>query len=270
MVSNEKNMRSLCVILLLTLSLVRSESAELRVHRIDKLGDHSKASPRFDHTAARAEAKKVFTELAAQQHWNFSQASDSRIFTAEGLKDIDVIVFDNNSGGLFSKAEKAAFEGWVRRGGGVVGIHGATHAHKSVSKHNEAAWPFWYGLWGVLHKTGPKEGPQGRRGYADWIVMKNDALDTSGALSPRWQLDKVEWYFWNYHPDYKSVKVIATAEVNRNQPLLPVEYPVTWCHEYQGGRVWYTNMGHYAENYRQREFVQHLLNGIQWVADKKD
>ena len=50
-----------------------------------------------------------------------------------------------------------------------------------------------------------------------------------------------------------------------NQPLLPEYYPVTWCQEYEGGRVWYTNMGHYAENFRQEEFIQHLLDGINWV-----
>jgi len=29
-------------------------------------------------------------------------------------------------------------------------------------------------------------------------------------------------------------------------------------------------MGHYAENFRQKEFVQHLLDGIRWAAGKTD
>lgn len=262
-------MKILCVFLVLILCAAESAGAGLRVHRIDKLGAHSKASPRFDHTAARAEAKKVFAELAIEQQWDFSQASDSKLFTDEGLEGVDVIVFDNNSGILFNDAEQAAFEKWARQGGGVVGIHGASHAHKAISSSNQAAWPFWYGLWGVLHRTGPQDGPQGRRGYADWIVMQGDGIDAANPLPKRWRLEKVEWYFWNYHPNYSSVHVIAKAEVKGNQPELPRDYPVTWCHEYQGARVWYTNMGHYAENYRQPEFVQHLLNGVRWVAAKK-
>ena len=270
LILRNRMMRSFFVLCALIGGAVQAWTGELRIHRIDKLGEHSKASPRFDHGEARAEARTVFAELAQRHEWNFSQASDSKIFTDEGLSQIDVIVFDNNSGLLFNESEKAAFEKWVTNGGGVVGVHGASYAHKAVSSDNNAAWPFWYGLWGVLHKTGPKNGPQGRRGYADWIVMKGEGVKGSDRLPKRWQLEKVEWYFWNYHADYASVRVLATAEVKQNQPELPSVYPVTWCHEYQGGRVWYTNMGHYAENYRQPEFVQHLLNGIQWVAGKRE
>lgn len=257
--------------LLLALTLLTSDSllAELRVHRIDKLGINSKSSPRFDHKEARAEARLVFPRIAKEQGWNFTQSSDSKIFTDEGLRDIEVIIFDNNTGILFNESEKSAFERWVRMGGGVVGIHGATHAHKGVNEDNEPEWPFWYGMWGVLHKTGPREGPLGRRGYPDWVVMEK-GIDThwSRHIPKRWQLEKVEWYFWNYHRKFETVQVIATAEVNKNQPELPEYYPVSWSHEYAGGRVWYTNMGHYAENFHQQEFIQHLLDGIIWVANE--
>ncbi|GAB5560331.1 MAG: hypothetical protein SynsKO_19780 [Synoicihabitans sp.] len=240
--------------------------AGIRVHRIDKLGESSATSPAFDHTAARAEATKVFPLLADKHGWDFSQSSDSEIFTNEGLRDIDVIIFDNNTGNLLNASEQRAFEKWVRAGGGVIGIHGATHAHKGVNEANVGEWPFWYGLWGVLHKTGPKDGPNGRRGYADEIVMHQAKDGIIGNLPSRWIFDKVEWYFWNYHDGFDDKHVVATAEVQANQPELPAHYPVTWCGQYKGGRVWYTNMGHYAENFHQPEFIQHIVDGINWVA----
>lgn len=251
-------------ILLLSLATL---SGTIRIHRTDKIGESSDTSPRFDHTEARAEAKIVFEELAKLHDWEFTQSSDTEVFTDEGLKDIDVIVLDNNSGVLFSEEEKRAFEKWVSNGGGVVGIHGATHAHKGVDENNEAEWPFWYGLWGVLHKSGPKEGPQGRRGYPDQVMMVNASKTWSTELPSEWVFDKVEWYFWNYHSNFSHKEIIAVADVQTNQPLLPEYYPVTWCQQYEGGRVWYTNMGHYAENYRQKEFIQHLLDGIRWAAE---
>ena len=243
---------------------------EIRVHRTDKLGTDSESSPRFDHVEARAEAKLVFAELAKEFDWDFSQSSESEIFNHEGLKEVDVIILDNNTGILFDESEREAFEKWFRKGGGVVGIHGATHAHKGVDLNNVAEWPFWYGLWGVLHKSGPQEGPRGRRGYPDQIRMVYESDDWSSKLPKEWIFDKVEWYFWNYHENFNDKVIIATAHVKTNQPLLPEYYPVTWCHEYEGGKVWYTNMGHYAENFRQKEFIQHLLNGINWVAGKTD
>lgn len=249
--------------------MVTPTVADIRIHRTDKLGEKTPTTPRFDHVEARAEAKVVFPELAREQGWSFTQSSDSELFTDAGLKDIDVIVLDNNSGALFNESEKKAFEKWVRNGGGVVGIHGATHAHKGVDENNEAEWPFWYGLWGVLHKTGPKEGPQGRRGYPDRVEIVNKAETWSRNRPTRWELDMVEWYFWNYHQNYSNKQIIAIAEVRPNQPELPQYYPITWCHEYEGGRVWYTNIGHYAESYRQKEFIQHLIDGIYWAAGKE-
>ena len=243
-------------------------SASIRIHRTDKLGEGSPSSPKFDHTEARAEAKIVFAELAQKQNWDFTQSSDSEIFTDEELMDIDVIILDNNTGILFNEEEKKAFEKWVRNGGGVVGIHGVTHAHKGVNENNEAEWPFWYGLWGVLHKSGPKEGPLGRRGYPDRVMIVNASDKWTQNLPNQWMFEKVEWYFWNYHTNYSDKEIIAVADVKTNQPLLPEFYPVSWCQEYKGGRVWYTNMGHYAENFRQEAFIQHLVDGINWAADK--
>ncbi len=253
-------MKTLPLLLLLALNL--NSFADLRVHRIDKLGADSPSSPFFDHTEAREEATRVFPEIAKQNGWDFSQSSDSERFTDAGLREIDVLIFDNNTGILFNASEKIALEKWVHAGGGVVGIHGAVHAHKGIGDNNQAEWPFWYGLWGVLHKTGPKEGPNGRRGYADWIVMEVE----SDSLPIRWQFDKVEWYVWNYHPYFHESTILAIAEVQTNQPELPAYYPVSWRKPCQGGRVWYTNMGHYPENFHQSEFVQHLIEGVNWVA----
>jgi len=259
----------LCICTTLALSSLTNASS-IRIHRTDQLGESSPLSPRFDHTEARAEAKIVFAELAEVHNWEFTQSSDSEIFTDEGLAEIDVIVFDNNSGILFDASEKRAFEKWVRKGGGVIGIHGATHAHKGIDENGNPEWPFWFGLWGVLHETGPKEGPMGRRGYPDRIMMVNRSDSWAAQLPRDWVFEKVEWYFWNYHPSFSHKEIIAAADVRTNQPLLPQYYPVSWCHEYKGGRVWYTNMGHYAENFRQKEFVQHLLDGIRWAAGKTD
>ena len=227
---------------------------------------HSPSSPRFDHAEARAEARKVFPELAKKHDWNFTQSSESKIFTDEGLEEIDVIIFDNNTGLLLNDTEKRAFEKWVSNGGGVVGIHGVCHAHKAVNAENVADWDYWYGLWGVLHKSGPKRGPKGSRGYPDWINMVGSE-QWRRRLPKRWQLEKVEWYFWNYHRNFSDLEIVATADARQNQPELPAHYPVTWCHEYKGGRIWYTNMGHYAENFRQKEFIQHVLDGIAWAAE---
>jgi type 1 glutamine amidotransferase len=44
------------------------------------------------------------------------------------------------------------------------------------------------------------------------------------------------------------------------------DHPVAWYHSYQGGRAFYTALGHTAETFREPEFLLHLLGGVQWAA----
>jgi type 1 glutamine amidotransferase len=45
------------------------------------------------------------------------------------------------------------------------------------------------------------------------------------------------------------------------------DHPISWCHEFDGGRSWYTGMGHAASAFTDEPlFLQHLLGGIRWAA----
>src|SRR5213594_3991183 len=44
-------------------------------------------------------------------------------------------------------------------------------------------------------------------------------------------------------------------------------HPIAWRHEYDGGRAWYTAMGHTAESYAEPLFLSHILGGIMWAAN---
>jgi cytochrome c len=43
-------------------------------------------------------------------------------------------------------------------------------------------------------------------------------------------------------------------------------HPVTGTRAFDGGRVWYTAMGHTACSYVEPAFLAHLLEGIRWAA----
>lgn len=44
------------------------------------------------------------------------------------------------------------------------------------------------------------------------------------------------------------------------------DHPISWLHAYDGGRAWYTAIGHTIESYGERLFLEHLLGGINWAA----
>jgi hypothetical protein len=43
-------------------------------------------------------------------------------------------------------------------------------------------------------------------------------------------------------------------------------HPLSWYHAYDGGRAWYTAMGHTSETYAEPEYLAHILGGIMWAA----
>ncbi len=45
----------------------------------------------------------------------------------------------------------------------------------------------------------------------------------------------------------------------------PREVPVSWLREFQGGRVFYTNLGHREDTYTKTNVVRHYLDGIQYA-----
>jgi type 1 glutamine amidotransferase len=43
-------------------------------------------------------------------------------------------------------------------------------------------------------------------------------------------------------------------------------HPVTWYHDFEGGRAWYTAMGHTTCSFSEQPLLDHLLGGIKYAA----
>ena len=41
------------------------------------------------------------------------------------------------------------------------------------------------------------------------------------------------------------------------------DHPISWCHRYDGGRMWYTGMGHTEDSFLEADFLKHILGGIE-------
>ena len=60
-----------------------------------------------------------------------------------------------------------------------------------------------------------------------------------------------------------NVQILVTlVEHMANGVIVKDDYPLSWCHSYEGGRAWYTAMGHKAEHYSDPNYRKHLLGGI--------
>ena len=41
------------------------------------------------------------------------------------------------------------------------------------------------------------------------------------------------------------------------------DHPISWCKLYDGGRMWYTGMGHTEASYLDAGFMKHILGGLE-------
>ena len=76
------------------------------------------------------------TKLARENRIHADTSSNAELFTEDNLKKYNAVVFLSTSGDMLNDNQQAAFENYIRNGGGYMGIHGASAG--------ENEWP-WYG-----------------------------------------------------------------------------------------------------------------------------
>jgi type 1 glutamine amidotransferase len=192
----------------------------------------------------------VLREQAQEKQVSIDFTEDATLFNDDTLKQYRAVIFLMTSGDIFDAAQQAAFERYIRAGGGYAGVHSASDT--------EYKWP-WYGkLVGAYFKNHPQIQK------ATVHVLNRQHLSTS-ALPERWEWTD-EWYnFTAKLPD--DIHVLMTVdETTYEGGRMGTFHPIAWYHSYDGGRAWYTALGHIPESYRDPLFVAHLWGGILYAA----
>ena len=193
---------------------------------------------------------KAIKELGLDNNFNVSATEDSEYFTINNLKDYDVIIFLSTSGDILDEKQQGAFENYIQNGGGFVGIHSASAT--------EYDWS-WYGkLIGAYFDKHPKI-------QKATINVSHRCHPSTICLPAEWEWVD-EWYNFKNDLD-KNINVLATVDESTYEGGKHSNYhPVMWCHEFDGGRSWYTALGHKSESYQDSLFRENLLGAIKYAA----
>jgi type 1 glutamine amidotransferase len=192
--------------------------------------------------------KRAIQKLGAAHGFTVDTTENSAYFSHDSLKKYRAVIFLSTSGDVLNPSQENALMQFMQQGGGFVGIHAAADT--------EYDWP-WYGnLVGAYFKNHPK--PQ----QARLIKVKSDRFDLP-APDPWVRFD--EWY--NFKNIAEHINVLfwideSSYEGGENGK----NHPMVWYHEYDGGRVFYTGMGHTSESFEEPDFLEHLLKGIGWAV----
>jgi len=196
--------------------------------------------------------------LGQENGFAVDATEDPAAFTSENLSRYDVVVWLSTSGDVLDDDQRAAFEGYVRGGGSYVGVHGAADT--------EYDWPWYGGLVGAYFRNHPE--PQ-----AAVVRVENREHPSTVHLASTWtRFD--EWYDYRTSPRSRSqaspVMVLLTVDESTYEGGgMGEDHPIAWCHVHEGGRAFYTGLGHTAESFEEPAFLSHLLGGIQWAGARE-
>ncbi|MNQ90611.1 Trehalose utilization [compost metagenome] len=79
---------------------------------------------------------------------------------------------------------------------------------------------------------------------------------------------KDEWY--NFKDISTDLKVLISIDENSYKGgTNGTNHPMAWYHDFDGGRSFYTGLGHTEESYTDPLFLKHLLGGLQYAMGIK-
>ena len=205
----------------------------------------------FRHSSIEKGAQ-VLKQLLDKEKIVSDHSEDAGLFTDQGLKKYDAIIFLSTTGNILDEAQQDAFVRYIQSGKGFVGIHAATDT--------EFDWPWYNGLVGAYFTSHP--------------AVQNAKIDVVGRkhiatkhLDPVWW-HKDEWY--NFKDVKEGLHVLMNLdEKSYNGGKMGDHHPISWSQNYDGGKVFYTGLGHTEESYDEPAFQKHLIGGILSVLPKK-
>ncbi len=192
--------------------------------------------------------KLMMLELGKVHKMKIDTTEDAALFADTTLIKYDAVVFMNTTGDVLDSAQQLALINFIKSGKGFVGIHSA-----SDTEHD---WP-WYGdLVGAYFKGHPKVQ------RALFTKVGDDPL--TSALPDR-------WYRSDEHYNFKTLPAGVTVlyKIDENSyegGEHDGEHSMAWYHSFDGGRSFYTAMGHTPQSYSDPLFQQHILAGIQYAV----
>jgi type 1 glutamine amidotransferase len=190
-------------------------------------------------------------QLSAQAGYAVDATEDPAVFTPGSLSSYAVVAFLSTSGDVLDDAGKDALRGFMAAGGAWLGIHGA-----STTEYN---WPYFGGLAGAWFDKHPPE-------QTATMTVEDHGHPATSHLPATWTWHD-EWYDFRVNPRPQVRVLLTVDEATYAGGAMGADHPIAWCHEYGGGRCFYTALGHAARAYAEPAFVRHLAGAVEWLTD---
>lgn len=183
---------------------------------------------------------------------NTVHTEDAGYFQTDSLKQFDAVIFLSTTGNLFTASQKRDFKKFIQSGKGFVGIHAASDT--------EHEWPWYGGLVGGYFSSHP--------------AVQDAKINVSNLKHPATKHLQRVWFHRDEWYDFKNMKsglniLMTLDETSYQGGKMGQFHPIAWCQTYDGGRSFYTGLGHTEESFDSEKFQQHILGGLLYVLRLK-
>lgn len=202
-------------------------------------------------------AVKCIRELGRQNGFAVDVSDDPAKFTDDNLKQYNALIFTSTNNDVFdTDAEKLALMHYIEAGGGFVAIHSVTGTERN--------WPWFKRLVGGTFERHAKHQP-----FTEIVIDHNNP--STSFLPNTWKRDDECYYTKEINPDIHVLMVhdLSTVDDKDKPVMYGHTFPSVWYHEFDGGRQWYTSLGHDSTTYAEPDFRKHILGGLEWVLSKQ-
>jgi glucose/arabinose dehydrogenase/cytochrome c551/c552 len=199
-------------------------------------------------------------KLGLENNFVIDSTADGSYFNEDSLKNYSAVIFLSTTEDVLNSNQQVAFERFIQAGGGYVGIHAAADTEYSWGWYGRLVGGYFYDHPGI-NDTFPN--------VQEGVLNVVDQTHNSTKHLPKQWKRKDEFYsFKKLNPDTKVLITLDEASYQGGKKM--GTHPMAWYHEYDGGRAFYTALGHTEESYTDSMYLKHLLAGIQYAIGENN
>lgn len=208
------------------------------------------------------EGVTAIKQLATRNSFTVDWQEDAKLFNDKNLEKYQAVIFLNTTGNIFNEEQQAAMEKFIKSGKGFVGIHSASDT--------EYDWVWYTKMVGMMFKIHPAQ----QTAY----LKVEDSNFPGMERFPKKFLWTDEWYEFKTPAPATDLKFLVSVDEKSYDPKTKWGdnegkgmgfHPISWYHNYDGGRAFYTALGHIPLTYSDQTFLDHIYGGIYWAATGK-
>lgn len=192
--------------------------------------------------------KKMMLQLGQQLHLAVDTTEDATVFNRL-QSSYQTVVFLNTSGDVLDSLQQLGLQQYIRRGGNFLGIHAASDT--------EYDWPWYHDLVGAYFGGHPKQ-------QTAMFHLANQPFPVTAHLPDSLQLFEEIYNFKAVNVD--KIQVVMTVdEATYQGGNMGNQHPICWWQQYDGGKMFYTALGHNDACYTHPSFVTLIGNALRWL-----